>query len=52
MADFLKAIEAKTEKQLKLLEIVENESKRLFERKRKYDLEKHLKHVKTRLEIL
>ena len=52
MADSLKAIEAKTEKQLKLLEIVENESKRLFERKRKYDLEKHLKHAKTRLEIL
>ena len=37
---------------MKLLEIAENESKRLFERKRKYELEKHLKHVETRLEIL
>ena len=52
MADSLKTIEAKIEKQVKLLEIAENESKRLFERKRKYELEKHLKHVKTRLEIL
>ena len=52
MADSLKTIEAKIKKQLKLLEIAENESKRLFERKRKYELEKHLKHVETRLEIL
>ena len=37
---------------MKLLEIAENESKRLFERKRKYELEKHLKHVEKRLEIL
>ena len=37
---------------MKLLEITENESKRLFERKRKYELEKNLKHVETRLEIL
>ena len=37
---------------MKLLEIAENESKRLFERKSKYELEKHLKHVETRLEIL
>ena len=34
MADSLKTIEAKIEKQVKLLEIAENESKRLFERKR------------------
>ena len=52
MADSLKTIEAKIKKQLKLLEIAGNESKRLFERKRKYELEKHLKHVETRLEIL
>ena len=52
MADSLKTIEAKIEKQVKLLEIAENESKTLFERKGKYELEKHLKHVKTRLEIL
>ena len=37
---------------MELLEIAENEIKRLFERKRKYVLEKHLKHVETRLEIL
>ena len=37
---------------MELLEIAENETKRLFERKRKYVLEKHLKHVETRLEIL
>ena len=37
---------------MKLLEIAENESKRLIERKRKYELEKHLKHVEKRLEIL
>ena len=54
MTDSLKAIdiEAKIEKQVKLLEISENESKRLLERKRKYELEKHLKHVERRLEIL
>ena len=37
---------------MELSEIAENEIKRLFERKRKYELEKHLKHVETRLEIL
>ena len=37
---------------MKLLEIAENENKRLFERKKKYELGKHLKHVETRLEIL
>ena len=47
MADSLKTIEAKIEKQVKLLEIAENESKRLFERKRKYELEKH--HVKNNM---
>ena len=52
MANSLKTIEAKIEKQVKLLEIAENESKRLSERKSKYELEKHLKHVKTRLGIL
>ena len=53
MADSLKTIESKKiKKQVKLLEIAENESKRLFERKRKYELEKHLKHVETCLEIL
>ena len=51
MADSLKTIEAKIEKQEKLFEIAENESKRLSKRKRKYELEKHLKHVKTRHEI-
>ena len=35
-----------------MLEIAENESKRLFEKKRKYKLEKHLKHVATRLDTL
>ena len=45
-------IEGKIEKQVKLLEIAEKESKKLFERKRKYEPEKHLKHVETRLEIL
>ena len=35
-----------------MLEIAEKESKKLFERKRKYEPEKHLKHVETRLEIL
>ena len=49
MADSLKTIEAKIKKQVKLLE---NESNTLFERKGKYELEKHLKHVETRLEIL
>ena len=52
MADSLKRIEAKIKQQVKLLEIAENESKRLFERKWKYEQEKHLKHVETRLEIL
>ena len=52
MADSLKTIEAKIKKQVKLLEIAENESKRLFEKKRKYELEKHIKHAETRLEIL
>ena len=52
MADSLKTIKAKIKKQVKLLEIAENESKRLFEKKRKYELEKHLKHAETRLEIL
>ena len=47
MADPLKTIEAKIEKEVKLLEIAENESKRLFERKRKYELEKH--HVKNNM---
>ena len=37
---------------MELSEIAANEIKRLFERKRKYELEKHLKHVETRLEIL
>ena len=52
MADSLKTIEAKIENQVKLLEIAENKSKRLFERKRKHELKKYLKHVKTCLEIL
>ena len=52
MANSLKTIEAKIKKQVKLLEIAENEGKRLFERKRKYKLEKYLKHVETSLEIL
>ena len=39
------------EKQAKLSKITENEGKRLFERKRKYELEKHLKHVEKRPEI-
>ena len=51
MADSLKTIEAKIKKQVKLLEIAENKSKRLFERKKKYELDKHLKHVEMRLEI-
>ena len=52
MADSLKTIEAKIKKQMKLLEIAENESKILFERKKKYELEKHLKNVETHMEIL
>ena len=52
MADSLKIIEAKIGNRVKLLEITANESKRLLERKRKYELEKRLKHVETRLEIL
>ena len=52
MADSLETIEAKIKKQVKLLEITENESKRLSNRKRKYELEKHLKHVETHQEIL
>ena len=50
IAESLKTIEAKIKKQLKLLQIAENESKRLFEEKKKYELEKHLKYVGTRLE--
>ena len=50
MADSLKTIEATIKKQVQLLKIAENESKRLFERKSKYELEKHLKHVEARLE--
>ena len=51
-ADSLKTIKAKIKKQVKLLEIAENKSKRLFEGKRKYELEKHVKHVEKRFEIL
>ena len=40
MADSLKTIESTIKKQVKLLKIAENESKRLFERKKKYELEK------------
>ena len=50
MADSLKTIEATIKKQVQLLKIAVNESKRLFERKSKYELEKHLKHVEARLE--
>ena len=39
MADSLKTIESTIQKQV-LLKIAENESKRLFERKKKYELEK------------
>ena len=49
MAESLKTIEAKIKKQVKLLEIAENQCKRLFERRKKCKLEKHLKHVKTHL---
>ena len=38
-------MEAKIKQQVKLLEIAENENKRLFERKKKYELEKYLKHI-------
>ena len=51
MADSLKIIEAKKKKQMKLLEIADNERKRLFKQK-KCELEKHLKHIDTHLEIL
>ena len=51
MADSLITIEAKMEKQVKLSKIAENEGKRLFERKRKYEPEKHLKQVGKRQEI-
>ena len=44
MAESLKAIEAKVKKQVKLLEISDNKSKRLFERRKKGQLKKHLKH--------
>ena len=37
---------------MKASEILESECKRLFKRKKKYDLEKNLKHIKTSLEIL
>ena len=50
MAHSLKVIEAMIKKQVKLLQTAENESKRLFERKKNYELEKHLKYVETRLE--
>ena len=40
MADSLKTIESTIKKQVKLLKIAENESKKLFERKKKYELEK------------
>ena len=52
MTDSLKTIEAKIKKQVKLLEIAESESKRMFERKKKYELEKHIKHFETHPEIL
>ena len=44
MAESLKAIKAKVEKQVKLLEISDNKSKRLFERRKKGQLKEHLKH--------
>ena len=52
MAESLTTIEVKIKKQVKLLEIGENERKRLFERRKKYEIEKHLKHIEMRLEIL
>ena len=54
-ADPLTTIEAKFKKQVKLLETArykKDKSKILFKRKRKYELEKNLKHIETRLEIL
>ena len=51
-ADPLTTTEAKFKKQVKLLETAENKSNILFKRKRKYELEKNLKHIETRLEIL
>ena len=50
MVDSLKTMEAKIKQQVKLLEIAENENKRLFERKKKYELEKYLKHIEVCLE--
>ena len=38
-------------KQVKLIEIAQNESQRLFKQKKKYELDKYLKIVETRLEI-
>ena len=52
MTNSIKTIKAMIKKLVKLLEIAENDSKRLLERKKKYELEKHLKDVETRLEIL
>ena len=52
MVESLKTIEAKIKTQLKLLERAENESRGLFKRKKKCELEKYLKHVETHLEIL
>ena len=52
MTHSLKVIEAMIKKQVKLLQTAENESKRLFERQKNYELEKHLKYVETRLEVL
>ena len=37
---------------MKASEILESECKRLFKRKKKYNLEKNPKHIKTSLEIL
>ena len=51
MAEYLKTIKAKVQEQVKLLEIAENDNTRPAKRKRKYVLEKHLKYVRTRLEI-
>ena len=48
MAKSLKTVKAKIKKQVKLLEIVENESRKLFERKMKYELQKHLKHAEEK----
>ena len=38
-------------KQVKLIEIAQNESQRLFKQKKKCELDKYLKIVETRLEI-